>query len=209
MKLLSMFFLAASGIYSTQAILSAPLPDSNDIARLQQGEILIEEISDGRKGQTFEAHAIFPSSKTNIVAVITDFAHYPQFMPNVKRIDILEQGGEQTIINYYLELPLGQVKRYRLLLLQEEQGDTTIIQWQMLDWPEVPEDERIGNTSGFWVLQPYADRQTLVRYHVYTDPGAIPFGMEWIVEYLSESSIPDVLANTRDYAVKVKKDKVG
>lgn len=202
MKLIPVLILAVTGIYNTQAILGSPALGGDEMARLQQGEIITYEIEETRKGQTFEAHAIFPASKQRTVEVITDFANYPNFMPSVARIDILEQNGNQTIINYHLSLPLGKKKRYRLLLMKEEQGGATIIQWKMLDWPEVPEAERIGNTTGFWVLKPYNDNQTLVRYHVYTDPGEIPFGLEWIVEYMSEDSIPDVLRNTRAYASK-------
>lgn len=202
MKLLPLFLLAISGIYNSQAILGSLTLSDVEMDRLKRGEIITRELEDRRQGQTFEAYAIFPSGKQRSVDVISDFAQYPQFMPNVERIEILEQTSSHAILNYYLVLPLEQKKRYRLVILQQEQGDATIIQWQMLDWPEVPEEERIGNTNGFWILQPYDDNQTLVHYHVYTDPGKVPFGLGWIVDYMSASSIPKVLANTRDYAGK-------
>jgi uncharacterized membrane protein len=145
---------------------------------------------------------MFNTPKDKVVEVISDFADYPKFMPNVERIDILEQKDSQSIINYYLDLPLGKKKRYRLSLLREDQGEVTVIQWKMLDWPEVPSDERIGNTTGYWVLSPIHNSQTLVRYHVYTDPGDVPFGLGWIVDFMSGRAIPDVLKNTREYAAK-------
>jgi hypothetical protein len=200
MKLLNILFLAISGVYNAEAILGSTALSEAEMTRLQRGEIITRELEEPRKGQTFEAHAIFPANKQRTVEVITDFANYPEFMPGVERIDILARNDNRTILNYHLSLPLGKKKRYRLLLIREEQADATIIQWRMLDWPEVPEDERIGNTTGFWVLKPFKSNQTLVRYYVYTDPGEVPFGLEWIIEYLSEDSIPELMQNTRKYA---------
>jgi hypothetical protein len=37
----------------------------------------------------------------------------------------------------------------------------------------------------------------LVLYHVYTDPGPIPLGLGWIVQILSEKSVPKTLSQTR------------
>lgn len=202
MKLFPLLFLTLTGVYNAENISAVPELSRDAMVRLEQGEILTYQLQESRKGQTFEAHALFSSSMQRTVAVITDFTRYPQFMPNVERIDIVEQSGNYTIINYYLGLPLNEKKRYRLLLIKQEYGDAMIIQWRMLEWPGVPEDQRIGNTTGFWYLKAYNNNQTLVRYHVYTDPGEVPFGLEWIIDYMSESNIPKVLQNSREYASK-------
>jgi hypothetical protein len=38
-----------------------------------------------------------------------------------------------------------------------------------------------------------------VQYQVYTDLGHIPFGLGWIIDFLTEYSLPEVLLNTKEY----------
>ena len=203
MYLLALIFLASSNaVYSPQSILNTSDLNSNDLQILERGKIINREQTESRKGQTFEAFAIFNADMEKSIAVIKDYARYPAFMPNVEKIDIVENNSTKSIINYHLGLPLGKKKRYRLSLQSEVSKDHAIIQWKMLDWAEIPNDERIGDTTGYWLLKPYKDNKTLVRYHVYTDPGDVPFGLGWIVDFMSEKSIPKVLKNTRDYVEK-------
>lgn len=208
MYLIVLIFLASSGaFYSPQTILNAPVLSGKDLHTLERGEIINREQTETRKGQTFEAFAIFNADMESVANTIKDYASYPNFMPNVEKIDIIKNEGKNAIINYHLGLPLGKKKRYRLALQTEDTNTHTIIQWQMQDWPEIPADERIGNTTGFWLLKPYKENKTLVRYHVYTDPGDVPFGLGWIVDYMSEKSIPKVLKNTRDHIEKNQEQK--
>ena len=208
MYLIALILLASSSaFYSTSSILSTPDINARDLQELERGEIINREQKETRKGQTFEAIAIFNADMERSAQAIKDYASYPAFMPNVEKIDIVKNDGKNAIINYHLGLPLGKKKRYRLALQAEDTDMHTIIQWQMQDWPEIPADERIGNTTGFWLLKPYKENKTLVRYHVYTDPGDVPFGLGWIVDFMSEKSIPKVLKNTRDYIEKNQEQK--
>jgi len=208
MYLFALILLASSStFYSTSSILGAPDIDTRELRELERGEIINREQPESRKGQTFEAVAIFNASMERTSQTIQDYTSYPAFMPNVEKIDIIKNDGRNAIINYHLGLPLGKKKRYRLALQSEDTSTYTIIQWQMQDWPEIPGEERIGNTTGFWLLKPYKENRTLVRYHVYTDPGDVPFGLGWIVDFMSEKSIPKVLKNTRDYIANNQEQK--
>ncbi|MCI5125930.1 MAG: hypothetical protein D3925_16025, partial [Candidatus Electrothrix sp. AR5] len=46
-------------------------------------------------------------------------------------------------------------------------------------------------------------KHSLVLYHVYTDPGKIPFGLGWIVDFLGKDSVPEVLVQTKELAERV------
>ena len=62
------------------------------------------------------------------------------------------------------------------------------------------EENNIEDTWGQWVISPYPNTQcTLVQYQVYTDLGYIPFGLGWVVDFLTEYSLPEVLLNTKEY----------
>ena len=130
-----------------------------------------------------------------------DYKAYPSLMPNVSHIDILQQDESTAVLNYLLTLPLGKTKQYRIRLeASTPDQQTSLLQWQLQPWPELKPAETIRDTSGFWWIEALDGEHSLVLYHVYTDPGKIPFGLGWIVDILSKDSVPEVLTNTRDLA---------
>ena len=183
-----------------QAFPSKPHLNAIELSKLERGEIILRELPESRKGQTFEAISIIATTPEKLIAVLQDYQAYPAFMPNVSRIEVLEESSSHAIINQYLQLPMGKRKRYRLQNTIERSQQGIGLSWRMLDWPQVPSDERIGDTQGYWLLLPHNNNKTLATYHVYTDPGHVPFGLGWIVDILSSKSVPDVVKNTRDYA---------
>jgi hypothetical protein len=129
---------------------------------------------------------------------------YPEFMPNVSRIDIVEQRGNDAVLNYTLALPMGNTKKYRLSLSERAAGNQfSILEWHMMKWPELKAEETIADTTGYWRIEEKSEKQSLVLYHVYTDPGHIPFGLGWIVDVLTKKSVPDVLLQTKKRAEKL------
>ncbi|MDH5544026.1 MAG: hypothetical protein OEZ43_00445 [Gammaproteobacteria bacterium] len=186
------------------ALTAAPTPQSvalseKQMQSLRQGKLEIREIAENNKGRRFEVYAIINAQPQKVLDALLDYEHYPEFMPNVKRVDIVEQTADHNIINQTLGLPLGKIKRYRLENHITRNADSIGLAWRMLPWPELPADERIGDTSGYWILQAQDENHTLVVYHIYTDPGDVPFGLGWIVDLLSTKSVPDVVENTRNY----------
>ena len=74
-----------------------------------------------------------------------------------------------------------------------------------LFWKTVPwEKNSIKETWGQWYLEPYGEsgNKTLVRYQVYTDPGYIPFGFEWIIDIMTRSSLPETVENLKKWVEK-------
>jgi hypothetical protein len=59
-------------------------------------------------------------------------------------------------------------------------------------------EETIRDTSGYWRIEAQSENKSLTLYHLYTDPGPIPFGLGWIVDVLSKNSVPQVLLQTKD-----------
>ena len=179
--------------------------DEHTKKAISHGEIVVREIdAGGKKGRTLEAVGLIKASRKNIVRVLTDYKKYPQFMPNVSRIEVVEQRGNEVFLNYTLTLPLGKIKKYRLRISESEFADNiSSIEWQMQKWPGLKTEETISDTTGYWHIKERSDNISLVLYHVYTDPGPIPFGMGWIVEILSKKSIPEVLLQTKRRAEKL------
>ncbi|WP_339137701.1 MAG: SRPBCC family protein [Candidatus Electrothrix sp. GW3-4] len=178
---------------------------SQEQQAVENKEVIIrEQPTQGKPGKAFAAVAIIEARREVIRDIVTDYQSYPEFMPNVSRIDILEQDKSTAVLNYLLSLPLGKSKKYRIRLESSEPDEqTSLIQWQLQPWPELKPAETIRDTSGFWRIETLENGRSLVFYHVYTDPGKIPFGLGWIVDFLSKDSVPEVLAKTRERAERM------
>jgi ribosome-associated toxin RatA of RatAB toxin-antitoxin module len=201
-------FCCIAGMLLIPKVLNAanfiPL-DEHTKKAISQGEIVVHEIdAGGKKGRTLEAVGLIKASRKNIVRILTDYKKYPEFMPNVSRIEVVEQRGNEAVLNYTLTLPLGKIKKYRLRISESKLADTiSSIEWQMQKWPGLKIEETISDTAGYWHIEETSENISLVLYHVYTDPGPVPFGMGWIVEILSKKSIPEVLLQTKRRAERL------
>lgn len=197
-----MRFILLLTLFISVSVLASDRPEHLSISqwsRLDSGEILSREIEEPRKGQTFEAMGIVPGKPEKALAALLSFADYPKFMPNVENTAVIQHSGNHIVIEQTLGLPLGQIRKYRLDNQIEKKEDSIKLSWKMIQFSGIPENQRIGDTQGYWLLLPHKDKQTLAIYHNYSDPGHVPFGMGWIVEYLSGRSIKDILLNTRQY----------
>jgi ribosome-associated toxin RatA of RatAB toxin-antitoxin module len=170
-----------------------------------QGEIIVREVDTaGKDGRTFEAIGLINASRGAVFQVLADYNKYPEFMPRVSHIEIVEKSGNESIVNYTLKLPLGKIKKYRLRIYASEgKNQLSLIQWQLQKWPELKSEETIRDTTGYWRIEEKTQNSSLVLYHVYTDPGPIPFGFGWIVDILSKKSVPEVLLQTKYRTEKI------
>jgi Polyketide cyclase / dehydrase and lipid transport len=182
---------------------------SRERERVSAGEILVRELSaasDERK--SFEAFVEIPAHRSEVLRVLQDYERYPEFMPRVRRVDVLERSGEQAVLAYTLALPLGHQKRYRIAIEAEPgPGAQSLLRWNLVAWEGLAESETIRDTRGSWQLEPGSrgEASTFVTYRVSTDPGPIPLGLGWIVDWMSEKSLPAVLEKTRERVVRSRR----
>ncbi|WP_020674818.1 SRPBCC family protein [Geopsychrobacter electrodiphilus] len=201
MKSSLLLFLLFFALLTPAAFAATVTPD--ELQTLQGGTILVKEVPEEVKGyQTFLAHAVIAAPLAKIYKVLIDFSAYPDFMPNVEKVVV--RGADQQVarLDYYLGLPMGVKKRYRLKMTYQIAADKAEIGWQLIPWPELSAAETIRDTSGYWRLTPLPGDKTLVEYRVRTDPGDIPFGTGWIVDLQTKGSLPDILESTRKRAIK-------
>ena len=76
---------------------------------VQAHEILVRERpTNGQPGKTFEAVAIMEAGREVIRDIVMDYPSYPDFMPNVSRIEILAQDENTALLNQTLSLPAAR-----------------------------------------------------------------------------------------------------
>jgi len=196
---------AGSPLPSFEEAVSAIKLNAQEQQTVHEKKILVRERpTNGKPEKAFEAVGIIEAKREVIRDIVMDYPSYPDFMPNVSRIEILQQEDTTVVLNYTLTLPLGKIKKYRVRLeTAEPDNQTSLIQWQLEQWPGLKPEETIRDTTGFWRIEELDAKRSLVLYHVYTDPGKIPFGLGWIVDILSKDSVPDVLLMTKERAERV------
>lgn len=168
---------------------------------LRQGDIILKQQpnpSGKTVGQTFAAVGLIKARLHDIYQVLIDFEQYPQFMPNMDTITTVERAERHIVTDIKLSLPLGKYKKYRLQMDFNETPQQATLTWKQLPRPELKPIETIVDTEGYWLLVPDTQTpdHTLVTYYAYTDPGHIPFGLGWIAELMTKSSLPDVVRKT-------------
>jgi hypothetical protein len=182
------------------AVSQAPAP-----GMLSDGRIhVVEEANAGQAGKTFTAYTLMAASVPQLCSAVQDYAAYASYMPNTKSALPVGSGDGYVLVDMTLDLPLGQVKKYRLRL--EPSGDAAQckLAWRLVPRSELDKSETIADTSGYWLFKaaPGSGEQTLVEYHVYADPGPVPFGFGWIVDAMSKRSLPRTLEALRAQVAK-------
>ena len=121
-------------------------------------------------------------------------------MPRFKSAELVEL--TDTLISYIfnIELPMNIDYQYKIKIHKYKQESIYWLAWETIDW----EDNSIEETWGQWYLQAYGNKnkQTLVHYQVYTDPGYIPLGFKWIIDIMTKGSLPDTIINLKEWVEK-------
>jgi len=167
---------------------------------ITKGKIVLRKIADfGKTAEEYEAMGLIEGTLEEVSSVLADYESYPKFMPNVNEIKIKSSTDEEIIVDYKLLLPMDFVKKYRLKFWSKNEENKIQLFWKKLPWPGLKPKETIIDTYGQWILEdfPEKDNQVLAYYRVYTDPGKIPLGTGWIVDILTQKSVPNIISKTR------------
>ncbi len=116
--------------------------------------------------------------------VISDYAHYPEFMSEVRGIQVKNRQGNEADVYYEVDL----VKRIKYALHMKEERP------KKLSWSFI-EGDWMRDNKGSWALEPTADGKTQVTYSIEMALG--PLVPKAIVNALVDQSLPKMLEATR------------
>jgi len=177
--------------------LGAPLPV---LAEASEDQVrVVEQPGSGRPGKTFTAVTLIAAPVPKLCGIVQDYPAYASYMPNTKSALPVGAGEGYVLVDMTLDLPLGQEKKYRLRLEPEAVGNQCKLSWKLIPRADLKQSETIADTTGYWLFKPApgAADKSLVEYHVYADPGPVPFGFGWIVDLMSKRSLPRTLEALR------------
>ena len=189
-----------SALLAALPLCALAAPQGLDMNKVSETHIEMADVSRaGVAGKSFAAATIIDAPLPKICAVIQDFAAYPRFMPNTESARVAQTAATYSLVDMTLKLPMGKIKKYRLKMIPASTPKSCQLSWKLVPWDGLKPEETIVDTSGAWTLLPAPSQpdKTLVQYAVYTDPGAIPLGLGWIVDSLSKDSIPKMLEALR------------
>ena len=191
---------------------ASPRPESNrevalspeERALILKGKIVLRNLPNpGRKGRTYEAVGILQGSLDEAFAILTDYGCYADYMPSVGAVRICEVTGPSSVVEVKLHLPLGVKKQYRLRYTSTRHESGFEVAWEKLPWPELKPSQTVVDTSGFWFIRKFEDGGLLAVYHLYTDPGHVPFGLTGVAQGIARSKIPDGIAKLRERILRI------
>lgn len=122
-----------------------------------------------------------------IYALITDYASYKDFIPEVRAVNILEQAGNTATVQYDAEI----IKKIKYTLKHEGHPPNR------LTWTFVKGDMMKDN-RGSWELKDLGDGRTEVTYNIEVGLGALV--PRAIVDTLIGTSLPKLLENFKRQA---------
>lgn len=117
-----------------------------------------------------------------IYALITDYASYKDFIPEVRAVQILERNGEEATVQYEAEI----IKKIKYTLRHSGSPPNR------LTWSFV-KGEFMKDNKGSWELVDQGGGKTLVTYNI--EIGLGPLVPKSIVDTLTATSLPKLLEN--------------
>lgn len=203
----TLILLAAALAAPASHALSPASQPSSEGGQSSEQQVTITDFSNpSSPGRTFAASTVIDAPLQKLCAIIQDYPSYPNFMPNTDTTKVVQAGGDFSVVDITLKLPLGKMKRYRLRLEAKVTPQACHLSWKQVPWEELKLEDTIADTSGYWHLTPHPANpsRTVVEYFVYADPGYVPFGFRWIVDLMSKESLPKTLEALRGRAVAVQ-----
>jgi hypothetical protein len=148
--------------------------------------------------------ARFAAPPARVHALVTDYGHFAEFIPNVAESRVLQQSGDKQWVFHQLHFA-GPVADRAYVIESSTAASRPREHYYRVDWRlserAFPGGEggagiRPRAFSGFWDLRPIADGlATEARYAVHSDPGGlIP---DWLVTQVTDRYIQQVIAAVR------------
>ena len=115
-----------------------------------------------------------------LFTVITDYGQYPNFLPEVEKIEIISRGDNTTRVRYTVSL----IKKVQYTIDLVEKPNASV-RWTLV------ESGLMKANNGGWALRDLGDGRTEVTYDVEVVPkGWVP---KSIVNMLTNKSLPSTL----------------
>jgi ribosome-associated toxin RatA of RatAB toxin-antitoxin module len=141
----------------------------------------------------------FKANPARVHAVVTDYAHFSEFIPHVSESRVLMRKGSDQWVFHHLHFPglvSDRVYVFKSTDTIRPQEHAYRVEWHLVNRLFSGIDLSVGIRpqvfSGFWELRPAADvGLTEARYAVHSDPGG--FIPAWLVTKMTDRYVQQVI----------------
>jgi len=140
-------------------------------------------------------HSPFPPSV--IFATLWNHQEYVEFVPYLKKLEILKQSADEKVIYEQIKMPFFVSDRdYTVKITAEYQATHGVIQMRFVAVPdegppERPNYVRVKHIRGGWTLEPTSGGGSEVTYVVASHPGGAM--LPWIINAAQKEAVPNLL----------------
>ncbi|MET0340529.1 MAG: SRPBCC family protein [Polyangiales bacterium] len=130
-------------------------------------------------------------SPDELRAVILAFEKYPEFLPEVKRVDVKERSDTSLLATFYVELKVSGVEVKTEYTVRYTLGKD-VISWTLVSSPTLTKNE------GSWRLEETADGETKAHYEGELIT-TLPIAPE-LQKLIADQELPKMMQRFRDRA---------
>ena len=144
-----------------------------------------------------------PVSPAEIMATLWRHDEYPQFLPYLKRLDVLRDDGDTKVIYEQIRVPVVKDRDMTLRVSRTSSAETGGYEVKSVAVPDEgpPESRqyvRIRTSEAHWRLAPAPDGGTDVTYTICADAGGLL--PAWIVDVVEKDAAVKILRAMLDRA---------
>ncbi len=118
-------------------------------------------------------------------AVISDYEKYPQFIPEMRSVRVLETKGALQRVAFEIEIQVLAFTRKVHYTLEFTNAPPATVRWRLV------ESDLVKGNDGGWTLEPAGDGKTKATYQIELRLG--PLVPKAISNFLAEQSLPKLL----------------
>ena len=197
MRLLAVSVIVTVFATSSVQALDVKSPGVDWTEAYRTGELVIFT-KDLEAGRRIVAIAEVDAPPEIVFNVITDFDHYPDFMPYVKESRVLSRMNDSEIVTYARIAPPFVSERDYPLKVRMTRGTPMNGGMFKVEWTARPEAQpeiegvvRVKLNEGSWLVEPLQDgKRTRLTYTLLTNPGGLIPVM--VVNMSNTISIPEL-----------------
>ena len=125
---------------------------------------------------------VIDAPREEVFDVVTDFESYPEFLPEMKEVNLEKGSAKEAVTSFKLQL-LKTIK-YRLKLKLTRPSS---VSWTLLD------GEMMKKNTGSWKLKKLSAKKTEAKYSIDIELGG--FVPKAVTDRLVSGSLPAMLEN--------------
>lgn len=170
-----------------RAMAQAPDLSEKEKARIESGKVVVREMERRGDARRYEALARVKAPPSRIMALMRSFDRHVGVMPHLKAVDAVWEGPNLARVTQTLSVALTTY----VYTIRVYHYSDSYIEWEYLHGD-------LKDTHGYYKMFPREGGETLLVYHLFTDPGKpVP---EFIMNLVTRHSMPKVLESIRSQA---------